>query len=371
MKYRYSPHRIPKNGCVMSEGEDDSQKTEEPTQRRLEESRKKGQVALSREVNNWVMLMMGTIIIVALSPTMFKKLMVLMRTYIEHAHDIPVSPGGVAIAMSEAFKGSIKAMAMPLILLMLAAFFSPFIQVGPIFSAESIQPKLSKISPFEGVKRLFSLRSLMEFLKGILKISMVGVIGVIILRPYFGQLDHMVGLPMVLLMAELKMLVAKLMIGILVLLIIIAVIDLVYQRADNAKKMRMSKQEIKDEYKQTEGDPHVKARLRQLRGQKARQRMMQAVPEADVVITNPTHYSIALKYDPETMDAPICVAKGIDELALRIREVAKENNIIVFENKPLARALYPIIEVDDTIPPEQYQAVAQVISYVFKKRGRK
>jgi flagellar biosynthetic protein FlhB len=355
----------------MADGdEDDAQKTEEPTQRRIEESRKKGQVALSREVNNWVMLTMATILILALAPMMFRRLTILMKAYIEQAHDLPVSPGGVAIALSEAFKGSIGALALPLILLMLAAFAAPFVQVGPLFAPESIQPKLSKISPIEGFKRLFSMRSLMEFAKGLLKIAMVGAVGVIILKPYFGQFEHFVGLPMMALLGELKTLVGRMMIGVLVVLIVIAMADLVYQRYEHAKKMRMSKQEIKEEFKQTEGDPHVKARLRQLRTQRARQRMMQAVPEADVVITNPTHYSIALKYDPETMEAPVCVAKGVDELALRIREVAREHKVEVYEHKPLARALYPIIEIDDMIPPEQYKAVAEVISYVFRKRGR-
>ena len=211
----------------------------------------------------------------------------------------------------------------------------------------------------------------MEFAKGLLKIAMVGVVGTVILMPYFGQMEHMVGLPLSLLMAELETLVIRVMIGVLIVLVIIAVADLVYQRHEHYKKMRMTKQEVKDEYKQTEGDPHVKARLRQLRAEKSRQRMMQAVPEADVVITNPTHYSIALKYDPDEMDAPVCVAKGVDELALRIREVAKTHDIILYENKPLARSLYDVVEIDEVIPIEQYKAVAEVISYVVKTRGRR
>jgi len=188
--------------------------------------------------------------------------------------------------------------------------------------------------------------------------------------PYFDNMEHFIGLPMILVLKELQSLVIKLMIGVLIIALIIAVIDLVYQRFDNAKKMRMTKQEVKDEYKQTEGDPHVKGKLRQLRMEKGRQRMMQAVPSADVVITNPTHYSIALKYDPDTMEAPICVAKGTDELALRIRTVAKEHNIELFENRPLARSLYDVVEIDGTIPIEHYQAVAEVISFVFKRKGK-
>jgi len=165
-------------------------------------------------------------------------------------------------------------------------------------------------------------------------------------------------------------LIVRLMVGVLVIMLVVAVIDVMFQRFEHYKKMRMTKQELKDEYKQTEGDPHVKARLRQLRSERARQRMMQAVPEADVVITNPTHYSVALKYDPDEMEAPLCVAKGVDAVALRIREVAKEHDIELYENPPLARTLFDTVDIDETIPTEHYQAVAEVISYVFKRKGR-
>lgn len=356
----------------MAEGDqpDDSQRTEEPTPKKLEEARKKGQIALSREVNNWVMLLAGTIVIMAFGGPVLSQLSLFMRVYIEQAHDIPVAPGGVGIALGEAFKNTFKIFILPLLLLMVAAFIGPFVQVGPLFAPEVIKPDVSKVSPVKGFSRLFSLRSLMEFAKGILKIAMVAVVGIVILTPYFGQMEHMVGLPMPLLLDELQLLVIKVMIGVLVVLVVIAVADLLFQRNEHYKKMRMTKQELKDEYKQTEGDPHVKARLRQLRSERARQRMIQSVPQADVVITNPTHYSIALKYDPDEMDAPVCLAKGVDELALRIREVAKEHDIILYENKPLARALYDVVEVDEVIPPEQYKAVAEVISYVFKTKGR-
>ncbi len=353
----------------MSEEQDDAQKTEDPTAKKLQESRKKGQVALSREVNNWVMLFTATIVIAAMSPYVFSGLNEIMIAYLERASAYPTMPGGLK-AVGGGVKQVLLVMALPLAFLMLAAFLGPFLQVGPLFAPESIKPDIGKISPVKGFKRLFSMRSLMEFAKGILKIGIISVVGVIILYPYFDKFEHLIGMPMALLLLEMKILTVRLMIGVLVTLMIVAVVDLMYQRYEHAKKMRMTKQEVKDEYKQTEGDPHVKAKLRQLRVERARQRMMQAVPSADVVITNPTHYSIALKYDPETMEAPLCVAKGIDEVALRIREVAKENNIILYENKPLARTLYATIDIEETIPAEQYQAVAEVISFVFKKRGR-
>jgi len=356
----------------MAEDEqpDDSQKTEEPTPKKLEEARKKGQVALSREINNWVMLLAGTILIAASAGPVLSNLRELMQSYIEHAHDFPRVPGGLHVIMGEAFKRVVAIMALPLGVLMAAAFLAPFVQVGPLFAPESIKPDLSKISPIKGFTRLFSKRSLMEFAKGILKISIIAVVGSLIIYPYYGQIEHVVGMPVLQVLWELQGLVVKMMTGILVVLLVVAVIDIVFQRTEHYKKMRMTKQELKDEYKQTEGDPHVKARLRQLRSERARQRMMQAVPEADVVITNPTHYSIALKYNPEEMEAPRCVAKGIDELALRIREVAKEHDVEIFENPPLARTLFDTVDVDEIIPAEQYQAVAEIISYVFKRKGR-
>ncbi len=349
---------------------DDSQKTEDPTPKKLEEARKKGQIALSREVNNWVMLLAGTILMMTLAGNMMTDLTAHMRTYIEQAHALPQAPGGLSIIMGESFKDVLLIMLLPFMLLLIAAFLGPFLQIGPLYAPEVIKPDWSKVSITKGFARLFSMRSIVEFVKGLLKISIVGAVATIIVMPYLGKFEHLIDLPIIGAMNELYILVMKMMVGILVVVAIIAGLDLVYQRFEYFKKMRMSKQEIKDEYKQSEGDPQVKGRLRQLRMERARKRMMQAVPQADVVITNPTHYSIALKYNPDESPAPIVIAKGIDELALRIREVAKEHDIILYENKPLARALYDVVEIDDMIPTEHFKAVAEIISYVFKLKGR-
>ncbi|MDH5721918.1 MAG: flagellar biosynthesis protein FlhB [Alphaproteobacteria bacterium] len=349
---------------------DDSQKTEDPTPKKLEEARKKGQVALSREVNNWVMLMAGTLIIAVFSSQMFLSLGGMMQSMIEQSYMLPGAPGGIGKVLSGTLFQVMFIMALPIIILILAAFFAPFLQVGPLFAPEAVKPDLSKISLSKGMQRLFSMRSLMEFAKGLFKIGAIGLVGFIILYPYFDKFEHMIDMSMGGVLVELRILVVKLMVGVLVALMIIAVADLVYQHYEYNKKMRMSRQEIKDEYKQSEGDPQVRAKLRQLRAERSRQRMMQAVPGADVVITNPTHYSIALKYDPDEMPAPVVVAKGIDDIALRIREVAKENDIILYENKPLARVLYDTVEIDETIPIEHFKAVAEIISYVFKLKGK-
>ena len=356
----------------MSDGEqeDDSQKTEDPTQKKLDDARKKGQVALSREVNNWVMLCAGTLLVASMSGWIMSDLSVIMRSFIEQAHEMPQLPGGVRDLLGGIFFNVLLILGLPLLFLMFAAFIGPFAQVGPMFSPESIAPKIDKISPIKGFSRLFSMRSLMEFLKGILKIGLVGGVGFFLLYPFFASVDHMVGQPLMFFLDELYILVVRLLVGVLIVMLVVAVVDLVFQRQQHYKKMRMSKREVKDEYRQAEGDPQIRARLRQLRAERARNRMMQAVPEADVVITNPTHFAVALKYKPEEMDAPMCVAKGQDNIALRIREIAKENNVIIYEDKPLARTLFKTVEIDQTIPAEQYKAVAEVISFVFKQKGQ-
>ena len=355
---------------MADDNTDDSQKTEDPTPKKLEEARKRGQVALSREVNNWIMLAAATILIVTLASTMLSNLQDVLRFYIENAHAVPGPPGGMQTLLWGSLKKVLSIMFMPLLLLVAAAFLGPFLQIGPLFAPEVIKPDFSKVSLIKGFGRLFSLRSIVEFVKGIMKISVIGTIAVVIIYPYFDKFEHMIDLPLLIVMDELQFLVIRMMIGVLIMLAVIAGIDLIYQQYDYNKKMRMSRQEVKDEYKQSEGDPHVKARLRQLRSEKARQRMMQSVPQADVVITNPTHFSIALKYDPDEMPAPIVLAKGIDEVALRIREVAKENDITLYENKPLARVLYDTVEIDEMIPTEHFKAVAEIISYVFKLKGK-
>jgi len=355
---------------MSDDDQDESSKTEDPTPKKLEEARKKGQVAISREVNNWIMILAGTVVILALGPAMMRDFAMMLRTYIEQAHDIPPMPGGMQFAVVEALRETLKIIMLPLIFLLVAAVIGPLAQVGPLFAPEIIKMDISKISPMKGFSRLFSMKSIMEFIKGLLKLAVVSVVGFLILKPFFGSIDHMVGLPIPLMMDETKILVTKLLIGILVVLFIIAVMDLVYQRYEHMKKMRMTKQELKDEYRQSEGDPHVKAKLRQLRQERARARMMQAVPTADVVITNPTHYSVALKYDPDKDDAPVLVAKGVDELAMRIRETAREHDVIILPNPPLARVLFDTVDLDEAVPAEHYKAVAEIISYVFKLKGK-
>lgn len=355
---------------MAEDDNDDSQKTEDPTPRRLEEARKKGQVAVSRELNNWVMLMAGTLVVAIEAGPVMVDLTSYMKAFIEQPYLMPTGEGGYGQVLGQAFWHVIGILALPLIGLIVAAIAGPFAQVGPLFAPDVIHPDIGKISPVKGMERIFSRRAFVEFAKGLFKIVLIGIVCYIALRPYFNGVDHFVGLAIPDMLGELLHLFIRMMIGVLVALAILAIADVLYQRNEHLKKMRMTRQELRDEYKQSEGDPHIKAKLRQLRNEKARRRMMQNVPKADVVITNPTHFAIALQYDPKEMDAPKCLAKGADNIALKIREVAKAHKITIVENPPLARVLYNTVEIDESVPPEHYKAVAEVISYVFRLKGK-
>jgi flagellar biosynthetic protein FlhB len=252
---------------------------------------------------------------------------------------------------------------------MAMAVFGNLVQHKFVFSTEPITPKLSKVSPLGGFKRLFSKDSLINFVKGLIKLAIVSVVLVLILYPQRDKLDVMIQLDVAMLLPLVLELSLQLVAGVIAIMTIVAVADFFYQKHKWMEKQKMSIKEIKDEFKQQEGDPTVKAKLRQLRMERSRGRMMAAVPDASVVLTNPTHYSVALKYD-EGMGAPLCVAKGVDDVALRIREVATEADVPIVQNPALTRALYSTVEVDDEIPEEHYKAVAEVIGYIMKLKNR-
>jgi flagellar biosynthetic protein FlhB len=218
---------------------------------------------------------------------------------------------------------------------------------------------------------MFSSRSLAEFVRGLMKIAVVASVALFLIVPEVAHLNKLIGMEMVQLLAETKALLAKLLIGVVAIVAAIATIDVIYQRMQHLREMRMSRQEIKEEFKETEGDPLIKGRLRQLRMERTRRRMMAQVPQSDVVVTNPTHYAVALKYDPATMAAPRMMAKGVDKVAQKIREIAREHGIPVVENPPLARGLHAAVDIDQEVTPEFYKAVAEVISYIFKLKRRR
>jgi flagellar biosynthesis protein FlhB len=355
----------------MAEGEEDAaQKTEEATPKKLEDSRNKGEVASSKEVNNWFILLGGSIMLISMSPGFFAELKTVLTYPLAFAHNTTLVGGAAGDTIFSLIFAVGKIMIVPLGMLFCLAAASSLVQTGIIFSAESLKPKLSKISFGSGFKRLFSSRSLMEFLKGILKLAIVGVVVTIVITPVFDNLETLLTITATGLLEVILGVASKVIIAVLSVVTVIAAIDYIYQQMEHSKKMKMSRQEIKDEMKQSDGDPMIKARLRQIRSERARQRMMQSVPESTVVITNPTHFAIALKYESDEMDAPELVAKGADAVAMRIRAVATENNIPIVENPPLARALFAGVEVGQSIPPEHYHAIAKIIGYVMKLRGR-
>jgi len=353
----------------MAEQAEESQKTEEPTHKKLEEARKKGQIVNSREVNHWFMILGLTIVVLVFAHQMMGDLQDALAGFIRMSYAFSADGEGLREVFQRAGKEILMALLFPMLVLMALALAAGFVQGGFLLAADRIQPKLEKISLLKGMKRLFSLKAIMEFIKGIMKLTVVGAVCTVLVLPEFGNLERMTGLSPLQMLAEIDFLAIRVLIGVLSIVSIIAGIDYLYQRYDFQKQMRMTRQEVKDEFKQTEGDPIVKSRLRQLRMERAQRRMMAAVPEADVVITNPTHYAIALKYDMMAMEAPRLVAKGVDSLAARIRDVAKSHDVPIVENPPLARALYAGAEMDQEIPQDHYKAVAEVIAYVMGLKG--
>jgi flagellar biosynthetic protein FlhB len=354
----------------MSEDADKSSKTEEPTTKKLEDSRERGSVAVSREVNTWMLLLAGGIVMLMFSEDMARDLTAMSLKFVESPHAISFDDGNIHAVLSDVLMDFLEILSLPFILFVFAAIASGILQNGISFSPKALEMKFSKFNPIKGFKRIFSGKQIVEFIKGILKMAIVGIVAAVPLLPTFERIDALATYDISYLPGQLRELVIMLFIGVLSVMAVIAIIDLIYQRWEHNRNLRMTKQEVKDEHKQTDGDPTAKQRLRKVRMERAQRRMMQAVPDADVVITNPTHFAVAMKYDPETMSAPLLVAKGQDLVAFKIREIAEENDITIVENKPLAQALYFGVDIDDEVPEDHYKAVAEIISYVWNVKGR-
>ncbi len=354
----------------MAGEEDDSQKTEEPTSKRLSDAREKGQVARSQEVSHWFMILALAIVVGIFSDSLMADFGGLMRPFLERPHTMPLDNGMLQQVLSGTALDILRVASIPLAIIVLAGLLAGTIQNGVIVTTEQIKPKLSNIGFKKGFKKMFSSRALADFLKGLLKIMIVGVIVAMVVWPDRDMVLDMPSMEVQDVLAMVRLEAVKVVIAVLSVMTIVTLADILYQRYQHHKELRMTKQQVKDEHKQSEGDPMIKGRLRQIRAERARKRMMAAVPEADVVITNPTHFAVALKYDQATMEAPKLLAKGVDNVALKIREVAEENEIPIVENPPVARALHASVEIDQEIPPEHYKAVAEIIGYVMNlKRG--
>jgi flagellar biosynthesis protein FlhB len=352
----------------MAEERDQSERSEEPTQKRLDEAVRRGDVVKSQEVNTWFIIGAAALNLMIFSGSMGAGLETALRGLIANAHAVAFDGGALMGLIARLGTEIIAAAAIPFMVLMAAAVAGNMIQHRFLWSTEPLRPALSKISPAAGLKRLFSRQALVNFAKGLAKLAVVGGIMAALLWPERSRLDGLVdtdpagslGLTRALALSTLGVVVA--------VLAVIAALDYLWQYRQWHERQKMSLRELKEEFKQTEGDPTIKAKIRQLRQTRARKRMMAAVPKASVVITNPTHFAVALQYE-RGMNAPLCLAKGADAIALRIRAVAEEAGVPIVENPPLARALHATVELDQEIPPEHYKAVAEVISYVIRLSG--
>lgn len=354
----------------MAEDQDDSQKTEDPTHRRLEEAFKRGQIFQSREVSNFIMLLSFALVLSAMVPLAMGMAVPNLERFISSPHLYSAESESMHRLLTDVTLKGIMVLMVIVAGIFVAALASNMLQRRTGFSWEPLMPKLEKISPIKGFGRIFSMRSVVEFVKGLIKIGIIGFVATSAALPYMDRLYQLPGYDMPDLLDFIGGITMKMMVAICIAMAFVAVLDYFYQRFEYMKSLRMSRQELRDEFKESEGDPHVKARVRAIRAERARKRMMAAVPTADVVITNPTHFAVALKYDRATMPAPIMVAKGQDNIALKIREIAEENKVTVVENPPVARALFANVEIDQPIPAEYYQAVAEIIGYVFRLKGK-
>jgi flagellar biosynthetic protein FlhB len=349
--------------------EDKDSKTQDPTQKRLDDARERGDVAKSHEVNTWFVIAGATLVLSSFSGSIGAGIEMPMRNLLMNAHQIRVDGPGLLALTGRLGLMLIGALGIPLLLLLIAGIVSNLIQHRLVWSTDPLTPKFSKISPIAGAARLFGKQAGANFLKGVFKVVLLGTVMVLVLWPERHRLDAMVRFDPMAILATTKTIAVQLMGTVVALLALVAALDYLFQYRQWFERQKMSLQEVKEEYKQSEGDPHIKGRIRQIRFARAKRRMMAAVPTASVIITNPTHYAVALKYE-RGMPAPVCVAKGIDAIALKIREIATASNVPIVENVPLARALHASVEVDDEIPVEHYHAVAEVIGYVMRLRRR-
>jgi flagellar biosynthetic protein FlhB len=354
---------------VSDEAPEKSSKTEDPSQKKLEDAHKKGDVVKSQEVTTWFMLAGSGLMFALMAAPTSVALAESLKTLMANADQYEVGGSAFGAFFSGLSNSILLAALIPLAVLLLFGIAGNLVQHMPLLSLDPIKPKLSKISPIEGFKRLFSTEAVVNFVKGLVKLAVVSAVLWFALQPDLDRLETIVSADPVMILAQFQEMGVKIIGAVLAVVTIMAIADYVYQRNRWWERQKMTVQETRDEYKQMEGDPKVKGRIRAIRNERSRKRMMAQVPQATVVITNPTHFAVALKYD-KSMAAPLCLAKGVDAVALRIRGVAEENDVPIVENPPLARALFASVEVDETIPAEHFKAVAQVIGFVMRLKRK-
>ena len=352
----------------MADEDDGGERSEDPTQKRLDDALERGDVAKSQEVNTWFMIAGATLVLSTFAGSI-GGIQTPLKNIIANSWMIRTDGAGLLLLAQHLEWAIFAAIGVPLLMLVLTAIAGNVLQHRLVWSAESLKPKLSKISPMEGAKRIFGKQAVANFLKGLFKLVALGAVMTAILWPERHRLESMLRFDPASLFGVIVSLSVHLMGSVVAMLAVVAIADYFFQYRQWYERQKMSLREMKEEFKQSEGDPHIKGRIRQLRQARMRKRMMSAVPKASVIITNPTHYAVALSYE-RGMSAPVCVAKGVDLIARKIREIAAEHDIPIVENVPLARALYATVEIDAEIPVEHYHAVAEIIGYVMGlKRG--
>lgn len=346
------------------------EKTEKATPQRRQESKRKGQVAKSPEVPAALIMLGGFLLLYMMAGSMLEGLTNIYRIHFNQYISWEVNPQTIQTLFEEVTFQTFKIMFPFAVIAVVFGILGNYVQIGTLFTTEPLLMKLERINPIQGAKKIFSLRSLVELVKSLMKIAIISTVALTVLwqgkdelfllsqksighsLTYLGGMTFQVGLAAA------------------ISLLVLSILDYMYQKYEFEKSIRMSKQDIKDEFKKSEGDPLIRSKIKERQRQMSMNRMIQDLPQADVLITNPTHFAIALKYDPETMEAPLVIAMGKDHLALKIKEKAKEFNIVTMENKPLARALYHQVDVGDYVPEELFQAVAEVLAYVYRLKGR-
>lgn len=354
---------------MAAENEDGQERTEEPTPKRRREAREKGQIARSRDLNTTLVMLAGVAGLYAFGGYMGEGLFTVIDTNFRFGREVAFDPMAPVRMLQQAIGQGLLIVAPFVLLMLVAAIGGSVVLGGWSFSMQAMQPKLEKLDPIKGLKRIFSVRGLVELAKAIAKVAVVGVVGSMMLYNFQDDFRLLADASLEAGIAQGVKLFFTAFLLLSLALVLVAAVDVPYQLWETTKNLRMTKQEIKDEYKETEGKPEVKGRIRQMQRELARGRMLEQVPKADVVVTNPTHFAVALKYDQLKMRAPKVVAKGTDLVAARIRELAAENKVPIFEAPPLARALYHTTQLDREIPGGLYLAVAQVLAYIYQLRN--
>ena len=354
----------------MAEDQDSSQeKSEQPTPKRLEKAREEGQTPRSRELTTTAILLGGTVALWVFGGVMVNILVGIMSRSFNLERETIFDESRMAVFLGEGMAQGVLSMLPLFAVLLVASIAGPIALGGWLLSAKAMQPKMNRMNPIEGLKRMFSLKSLMELAKALAKVLVILSVAIVVLLSFQEDMLALGNQALEPALARSLQLSIFAAIILAAATVIIALVDVPFQIWDHTKKLKMSRQDIKDEMKDSEGKPEVKSRIRQLQREMAQRRMMASVPEADVVITNPTHFSVALKYDPDSMETPILLAKGVDMIALKIREIANAHHIEIIESPQLARSIYFTTEIDREIPGGLYLAVAQVLAYVFQLRN--